>query len=526
MKIPVIPLAVAATLVGGVVYLYNSANSERTVMGEPRLEKLVDLEGTETEVAVAPDGTRLVAVASGDLWLFDIAGKSRKKLTETTESESFPAWAPDGKRLTFTRGKDTFALSGSDFSSPQLFKENATSMSWSATGRLAFVRERSLWITDAAGLHERALVEADSNPEIAVQGPRFSPDSTQVAFIKTNLGFQGEVWVADATSGTTRSLVADRWAENPLDLVWLRGGKQLAYLTNRSGAYAVWLIDFAENTLNPLSKPLDGVHLDRVGMGVWEDRIFVPRHFVDSNIVVSDGTVVAQTQFPELEPAVSRDGKLVAYTLQKDNKFEIWTANADGSNALLRSLGTQPRYSPNGFEIVYTHTDIEGSINLRKLDIRDNSSQTLTDSPQVDFQADWSPDGRTIAFASNNVGGPMALWSLPAAGGKRSRLIDRGYFPRFSPDGRSLLYWSEGAMWTSDLSGANARRIREGLPTPTPATWIKGAPQTFQSPEVNSGKEILPAFDVFPDGKVVTATVRSADTALWTVTPTYVASAK
>ena len=175
MKIPVVPLAVATTLVAAAVILFNSASSGRKTFGMPGLERLVDLDGTETEVSLAPDGSRLVAVASGDLWLFNIGDGSRRKLTETTDPESFPAWAPDGKRVTFTRGRDTFAtpIGPADApSEPLLFKENATSLSWSSTGRLTFVRDRTLWITDGGGTNERAVIEPDANPEITVRNPR------------------------------------------------------------------------------------------------------------------------------------------------------------------------------------------------------------------------------------------------------------------------------------------------------------------------------------------------------------------
>jgi len=521
MKIPVVPVVVAATLIGGVLYLFNSMSSGRLTLGEPRLEKLVDLEGTETEVAIAPDGSRLVAIASGDLWLFNITDGSRKKLTQTTESEAFPAWAPDGKRVTFTRGKDTYIATASDFSSSQLFKENATSMSWSSTGRQAYVRNRTLWITDAAGLHDHAVVDPDDNADIAVIQPHFSPDSTQVSYIKTTVGLHGEVWVADATTGSTRALVADRWAENPLDSGWLADGKKLIYLTNRSGAYSLWIVDFSANTLGPLTGPLNGVLPGRIGLAVSKDRIFLPRLSLNSDITISDGTSVVRTKETEFEPAASPDGKMVAYSVQTANKYEVWTAGIHGENPTFRALGTQPRFSTNGFQIVYTQTDIEGRVDLRKLDIRDASSETITDAPEIDFQPDWSPDGRTIAFASGK-GGSMALWSAPATGGKRLRLNDNGYYPRFSPDGRSLLYWSQAALWTMNVDGKNPRKVRDDVADPTPAGWVKGVPKTYLDAEVNNGKPILPSFDVLPDGRLLTATITSQDTAIWTVNLTYV----
>jgi len=99
MKIPWVPLVVAATLVAVVVILFNSMDSGLKVFGQPRLESLTDLDGNETEVSMAPDGARLVAVASGDLWLFEIASGSRQQLTQSTDKESFPAWAPARLRL-------------------------------------------------------------------------------------------------------------------------------------------------------------------------------------------------------------------------------------------------------------------------------------------------------------------------------------------------------------------------------------------------------------------------------------------
>ena len=237
--------------------------------------------------------------------------------------------------------------------------------------------------------------------------------------------------------------------------------------------------------------------------------------------MVSDGTVIAQTKDIEFEPAASRDGTLVSYTIQKDNKFEIWTAGIHGENPKFRTLGTGPRFSPNGFELIYTHTDILGQVDLRKVDIRDGSSSSVTDAGEIDFEPDWSPDGRSIAFASNK-GGTMALWSIPAVGGKRVGLNSGGYFPRFSPDGHSLLFWNQQALWTMDAEGRKLRSLRQGIDGPTPSAWIKGNAKTSLDPEINGGTPIWPQFDVLPNGKILTAPIDIHETALWAVNLTYV----
>jgi Tol biopolymer transport system component len=116
----------------------------------------------------------------------------------------------------------------------------------------------------------------------------------------------------------------------------------------------------------------------------------------------------------------------------------------------------------------------------------------------------------------------MAIWSAPATGGKRVGLNAPGYYPRFAPDGRSLVYWNRTALWTMDADGKNPRKVRENVAEPIPAAWVKGAPKTYRDAEVNNGKSILPAFDVLPDGRLLTATIASQDTAIWTVNLTYV----
>src|SRR5262245_39035200 len=106
MRLPIIPIVVAAAILGGIVYLFNTTGGDRRVLDAPRLTRLADIEGIETEVAVSPDGTRCAVIADGDLWVLSLSDSSRRRLTTTTEAESFPDWSPDGLRITFTRGND------------------------------------------------------------------------------------------------------------------------------------------------------------------------------------------------------------------------------------------------------------------------------------------------------------------------------------------------------------------------------------------------------------------------------------
>jgi len=340
---------------------------------------------------------------------------------------------------------------------------------------------------------------------------------------------RGEVWVADVSNGMARPLASDRPAENPMDIGWINSGRDLAYLTNRAGAYSLWYIDFTQSTINPLTQPLVTVPLARIGMAVSRDRIVVPRHFVDSNIELSDGTHVADSEKLEFEPAVSPDGNRIAYTIADENKFEIWTTGLTGEKPAFRALGRSPRFSPNGYEIVYTHTDPTGNADIWKVDIRNGSTERLTDADEIDISPDWSSDGRSVAFASAR-GGTISLWTVPASGGKRLRINEGGYAPRFSPDSKSVLYWNRRALWTVHADGQNPSRVAENLTEPTTAVWSQKGPAFFAQGTIRTANETLlnvsdrliwPEIDVLRDGRFAIAPINLRETGLWAIDLTY-----
>jgi dipeptidyl aminopeptidase/acylaminoacyl peptidase len=64
--------------------------------------------GDYGDVALSPDGTSLAvsvldpALATKDIWLYDVRNGGRKKLTFDAEDEFAPVWSPDGRRMLFS----------------------------------------------------------------------------------------------------------------------------------------------------------------------------------------------------------------------------------------------------------------------------------------------------------------------------------------------------------------------------------------------------------------------------------------
>src|SRR3989449_4804936 len=96
-------------------------------------------------------------------------------------------------------------------------------------------------------------------------------------------------------------------------------------------------------------------------------------------------------------------------------------------------------WSPDGSEVVYS---MQGSLWRQRLGTA--VARQITDGPGYDYQPDWSPDGRFVAFASYRDDA-VELWLLDTASGRTWPLTRNGAVnvePRFSPDGRRLVFVS------------------------------------------------------------------------------------
>jgi len=58
----------------------------------------------------SPDGKAVLLSGGNDLWLFQTADKSLKRLTSNSDPEEFPTFSPDGRRVAFVRKHDLYAL--------------------------------------------------------------------------------------------------------------------------------------------------------------------------------------------------------------------------------------------------------------------------------------------------------------------------------------------------------------------------------------------------------------------------------
>lgn len=102
-------------------------------------------------------------------------------------------------------------------------------------------------------------------------------------------------------------------------------------------------------------------------------------------------------------------------------------------------LQTDAAFSPDGRSIAYA-SDRAGNFDIWVQSLYGGEARQLTHSPASDTQPAWSPDGRHIVFRSErNKGG---LFLVPAEGGPERQLTSAGMQPVWSADGSEILFRS------------------------------------------------------------------------------------
>ena len=146
-----------------------------------------------------------------------------------------------------------------------------------------------------------------------------------------------------------------------------------------------------------------------------------------------------------MEPAISREGKLVAYASDRggEGNLDIWLKHVSGGEPI-----------------------------------------RLTRDPADDHQPCFSPDGSQVAFRSAREGGGVYLVST-LGGGPERLLAPLGRNPRFSPDGKWIAYWrgnisaaplgaqawTRGGLFVVASTGGASQGVATGLASVGSVVW-------------------------------------------------------
>ena len=168
--------------------------------------------------------------------------------------------------------------------------------------------------------------------------------------------------------------------------------------------------------------------------------------------------------------AWSRDGASVVYDTNARGRWELWRVSVDGGAEPERlempgDHSRQPAIAPAGDRLAFERAS--QGLSVFKLRARGEPEPVLV-STAWDYNPQFSPDGRRIAFSSGRSGDVEEIWLASADGSGAQQLTHgpgtRQTLPAWSPDGRQIAFESTGAnaradIWVIPADGGVPRQV-------------------------------------------------------------------
>jgi Tol biopolymer transport system component len=403
-------------------------------IGPPENTKFVLAGLSAGPPVVSPDGNWLAfAARSADgrqvLWVRSLDGTTEQALAGT-EGATFPFWSSDSRSLAFFANGKLNRIDASG--GPLLALCDAVSGrggSWGPddTVLLALLSGPILRVPASGGTPQPVTKLTGSLNQFSHRWPQFLPDGRHFLFL------------GQATSSGDSTIYVGS----------LDGGEPKVLLRNESNAmYAPpgYLLFLRQETL--LAQPFNANKLQLAG----EAAPLAGHGGVDSTM--------AKGNF-----SVSENGILVYANGTMSDARLLWFDRS--GKQLAETAGVDlygfPRISPDGRKLAVSKLSAASSSGIWIFDLNRNTSSRLTFLAGKDAMPVWSPDGKFIAFASNQGANRHIDQQAADGSGTATPLVAAQgdeILPSWSSDGRYLLFQSHSnqgnspwEIWAAPLFG-------------------------------------------------------------------------
>jgi len=252
---------------------------------------------------------------------------------------------------------------------------------------------------------------------------------------------------------------------------------RIAYVQGKPGKKEIWAMDYDGFNAEALTRN-GSINLapgfDREGNLVWISFLggngaqawkMSPGGKPKRLLPGLEGTQSAVTVSPI-------DGE-IAVAGSASGQSQIYRASAGGGN-LIRltyndAIQTSPSWSPNGWELAFT-SDRTGKPQVYIMDREGSGARRLSFQGSYNDQAQWSPNGDRIAFG--RLAGDWQVVTI-RPDGSDEQVVANGRNPKWSPDGRHLVYMVEwqgkSDLWTCNPDGSGRKQLTHTGSTSLPA---------------------------------------------------------
>ena len=414
--------------------------------------------------AISPDGKTVAFSYKGDIWTVPANGGQARQITTNPAYDAYPVWSPDSRQIAFASSREG-------------------SMDIYVVGRDGGAPRRVT--TDSGDEYPMAW----RNDSTIMLKASIMPKATSIMFANFSQVYEvsdkggrmrlfSDIPMEDISVGNDGALLYhdNKGYEDPFRKhhqspicrdIWLYKGGNYTKLTNFAGEdrTPVWGGD--NNTYYYLSEE-DGtfnVYKRRIGETAKTQLTHYKGNPVRFLTRSTDGTL-----------CYAYDGAI--YTLKEGSqpvRLNLSMVADNGSDKLrrqvLRSGATEFAVSPSGKEIAFV---VHGDVYVTSTDY--TTTKRITDTPEQERNVNFSPDGRSLVYASERGG----LWQIYqtsivnkdekqftyATQLKEEQLVKSSLVdmqPAYSPDGKSVAYIEDrGALKAVDVKTKAVRQLMDG----------------------------------------------------------------
>ncbi len=347
-------------------------------------------EGDAAQPSWSPHGDRIAywgrtaGAGSGDIWSIAVAGGEPVAVTTEPSMDWNPVWTPDGRHLYFASDRggamNLWRIAIDEKSGKPLGKPEAVTTGVGAAAQHIAISRDGRRLAYAARVESTNVQKISFNavagvtvgtPQWVTRGsrsvaqPDISPEGTQLAF--NSLGKQEDLFVAHADGSSLHQVTDDGFKDRAAR--WSPDGRRIAFYSDRSGKYELWLVNRDGSDLRQLTHS-PGAHYP-----VW-----------------------------------SPDGRLMAFSTHSPNGAGIFNATTPWSAEQVRMLPAIPdatqsfevwSWSPDGKRLAgQKHLADLSHAGIAVHEIGSNRLDWLTDFGEWPV---WLRDGRRLLFSDRGT---------------------------------------------------------------------------------------------------------------------------
>jgi Tol biopolymer transport system component len=409
-------------------------------------------------LALSPDGKTIAMNLLGNLWTLPTSGGTATRTSSLMQDTAYPDWSPDGKTIAFqSYASGTFHL----------------------------------WAMNPDGSNVRELTSGFYDD----REPQFSPDGTKITFSSDRppLGSPAgvatgsyNVWTLTLATGQLTEITHQSGGNNDYYPTWTPDGTQITYVdtshaiesTPSDGTGTPTTVEsdptntFYSPTWSPDGKSL--AYTELVNQGTLT-QLFVNGNAVSGNEDVfafparwaSDDSLIYAANGQILQRTLSTNTvKTIPFSAKVSFNRASYPMKPHDFNATAKQPATgilTPELSPDGHHVAFVALNQLWEMQIGHKPVK------LTNSAWAKATPAWSPDGKSLAYASDKDG-PMAVYIRNMSAGTTRRLTApfTGAQAKlaWSPDGKKIAFESaldseagSQALYVADVDTGKFRQV-------------------------------------------------------------------